>query len=262
MRPVNSLKATVSTRINHNATDIGVIFDVGGTLLERIDPPEETMAKGLSALIDAIRKVHPNIEQVSFRNTFMQIYNDAYETAQTTCVEVDFRKMVCDSLSLQGILTNCQLEEEYEKAYYASELLAYRKATKVEFALETLASRGIRLAALSNAPTHWIVEQLLSIHKLEHFFDKVESSAKIRYRKPHSNAFLAVMGIWNICPENIVVVGDTFETDVAGADAMGVKTIWLNPTQPPRYQGICGKNLEDVVEIILRLFFKKKPDTS
>ena len=62
---------------------------------------------------------------------------------------------------------------------------------------------------------------------LLHHFDAVVISEDVGLRKPRAEIFAAVADALALAPAEIVHVGDNLDADVAGAAAVGQRTVWL-----------------------------------
>ncbi|HYW92501.1 MAG TPA: HAD family hydrolase [Gammaproteobacteria bacterium] len=63
---------------------------------------------------------------------------------------------------------------------------------------------------------------------LETYFTAAISAAGVGYAKPHPVPFQAACAALGHAPAEVVHVGDDPESDVAGAAAAGLRTIWVN----------------------------------
>jgi putative hydrolase of the HAD superfamily len=90
-------------------------------------------------------------------------------------------------------------------------------------ALDALAGRT-RLALLSNAPR--ALDRARRVGILDRF--EVALSAPEDRRKPHPDAFDALLGALALEPREVVYVGDDPEEDVAGALAHGMHAVWVD----------------------------------
>jgi putative hydrolase of the HAD superfamily len=90
-------------------------------------------------------------------------------------------------------------------------------------ALDALAGRT-RLALLSNAPR--ALDRARRVGILDRF--EVALSAPEDRRKPHPDAFDALLGALGLEPHEVVYVGDDPEEDVAGALAHGMHAVWVD----------------------------------
>lgn len=53
-------------------------------------------------------------------------------------------------------------------------------------------------------------------------------SEEVGIGKPHPEFFYAALRELDVRPEDAVMVGDTLDTDIVGAHAVGMKSVWLN----------------------------------
>jgi len=95
-----------------------------------------------------------------------------------------------------------------------------------EPALETLKSRGYRMALVSNAPpdTQRAVESL----GLPRYLDPIVISGLVGYSKPHPEIFKIAMRGAGVEPSETIHVGDLYESDVVGAKSAGIEGILLD----------------------------------
>ncbi|MBN7798233.1 HAD-IA family hydrolase [Parahaliea mediterranea] len=98
-----------------------------------------------------------------------------------------------------------------------------------EEALEVLAELAgrYRLGALTNGNA--------DIFKTDagEFFDFAFLAENVGASKPAPDMFHAALDLTGARPEHIVHVGDNPEHDIAGAQGVGMHTVWMNPTGLP-----------------------------
>jgi beta-phosphoglucomutase-like phosphatase (HAD superfamily) len=73
---------------------------------------------------------------------------------------------------------------------------------------------------------------------LADLIDDVVSSRDVGVRKPEAGFFAAAVeqaggGEDHLEPADVVMVGDSWENDIAGAKAAGLRAVWLNPSGLP-----------------------------
>jgi FMN phosphatase YigB (HAD superfamily) len=71
------------------------------------------------------------------------------------------------------------------------------------------------------------VRQWLSRAGLDHQINWVVSSAEIGYRKPDPEFFRRALAACNLQPTNIVFVGNQMNTDILGANQVGIPSVYL-----------------------------------
>jgi HAD superfamily hydrolase (TIGR01509 family) len=92
------------------------------------------------------------------------------------------------------------------------------------------------MAILSNtrSSTRTEVAALLSTLGIARFFKAIVTSSDIGWRKPHPLAFEAALAALGAPPTATVMVGNDLVADIAGAKAMGMRTIHFRWS--PRYR--------------------------
>lgn len=100
---------------------------------------------------------------------------------------------------------------------------------------EALTAAGLRIGVLSN--TTWpreYHEGLFQRDEVSAFIDAQVYSCEVGVTKPHPDAFRAVLEELGVAPTDAVHVGDRLHEDVAGAAAVGLRTVHL---EHPMYDG-------------------------
>jgi len=80
------------------------------------------------------------------------------------------------------------------------------------------------------------------------------TSEDVKSYKPRSEMFVEVLNRYNLGTDEVLHIGDSITSDVAGAGKLGIKTIWLNRLNKVKPEGIqpnfeC-KDLTDVRTIL------------
>ncbi|HUG10467.1 MAG TPA: HAD-IA family hydrolase [Opitutaceae bacterium] len=96
-------------------------------------------------------------------------------------------------------------------------------------ALSSLADLGWTHAVLSNHVPE--LEQIIASLGLSKFFRRVVCSAVLGYEKPHPIAYSAVTSGMEP-PEDVWMVGDSFEADYTGAERFGWRSILVRKAHP------------------------------
>ncbi len=73
------------------------------------------------------------------------------------------------------------------------------------------------------------IERALARVGLAAYIDRVFCFENVGYRKPATEFFKTILAAIGSQPQEIVMVGDSLETDVHGAMAAGLQGIWYNP---------------------------------
>lgn len=80
-----------------------------------------------------------------------------------------------------------------------------------------------------------LVRDALERAGLEKYFDEVFTARDLNAAKPDSAFYRGILYNLKLAPDEVVMIGDQFETDIAGAKKTGFWTIWYNPSdrEPP-----------------------------
>lgn len=66
---------------------------------------------------------------------------------------------------------------------------------------------------------------------IEQFFERHAISQELGYHKPDPRFFELALEGFDYSKEQVIMIGDSLFSDMAGADAFGIKSIWYNPRE-------------------------------
>lgn len=93
--------------------------------------------------------------------------------------------------------------------------------------LQTLHDKGYRLFAASNSFGH-LQRSRLQYAGLLPFFEDTYISMDIGYDKPDTRFYTEALNRCGLQPEDVLMVGDSMTTDIQGAKAVGIDTIYFD----------------------------------
>ncbi|MDF2957478.1 MAG: FMN and 5-amino-6-uracil phosphatase YigB [Candidatus Alkanophagales archaeon MCA70_species_1] len=111
--------------------------------------------------------------------------------------------------------------------FYTSKTSA-RLFPGVRETLEGLKARGLKLGVVSNS-TYSKTMIDLKLNGIYEYFDAFCISSELRILKPDPRIFLKALAALGVSPADAVFVGDRPQEDIAGARAVGMKTILFQP---------------------------------
>ena len=128
------------------------------------------------------------------------------------------------------------LEEELgeiDPKIHTAAVLGYRRGREytlvlyphVKKTLLDLARRGLKLVILSDAPRYQAWSRLCYLG-LQHFFDHVITFEDTRVRKPDPAPFKKAIDLLEMKPDEVIMIGDWPERDMAGGSGVGIKTVY------------------------------------
>jgi HAD superfamily hydrolase (TIGR01549 family) len=93
--------------------------------------------------------------------------------------------------------------------------------------LRAVQQRGFRIGAVSNGSDDWNAQRLIDRARLRRYFELVLTSAAHGWRKPDGRIFQAALDYFHAEPGEAVMIGDSYEADILGAGALGIRTMWI-----------------------------------
>lgn len=190
----------------------GVLFDLDNTLHDFMMMKRVSVTAAVAAMIDSGMPLDANLAT-------QRIY--------------DIYKRV--GIENQQIF-DLFLEEEFGQIDYrwlGAAVVAYRRARDgtlalyphVKQTLVELLRRGLRLGVISDAPRMGAWLRLCQL-ELHHLFDTVVTFEDTGYQKPSQIPFERALELMSLKPTEVVMVGDWPERDMAGAQKLGIKTVF------------------------------------
>ena len=115
------------------------------------------------------------------------------------------------------------LFDDYLEAYE----LNWKTFDDVPAVLETLRTRGICMGIISNGNIEQQMKKLNKTNLLQ-YFERVVISEAVGTAKPDKMIFQIAASQIGCRIQRCTYVGDSFETDVRGASAAGMRPVWIN----------------------------------
>lgn len=129
----------------------------------------------------------------------------------------------CEVVSLEQTLQSMGCDTDC--AVFVDELERYwRNPDIYQDALAYLASNELPICCVSNADTEPLS---LAIGQNGLEFDAVVTSEQSRCYKPEAGIFRAGLDALGLAPDQVIHIGDSLHSDIAGAAALNIKTVWI-----------------------------------
>lgn len=93
------------------------------------------------------------------------------------------------------------------------------------------------------------LRQIITGLKIDTFIKKVYNSAEIGYEKPHHKIFQALLNDLKDEPENFIMIGDNYISDITGARSNSINAIMVRSENSFNYKYYC-KDLKNIFVII------------
>ena len=210
---------------------LGIIFDLGGTILEyRNNNPINSITK--------ILEMSNNAQYISTHQLlyyFDILIKDTFDDRYKSYTEISFKnflRLLYESFSIKFN----KPYEEIERIYYKYAFKTFRCKGIVEL-LEFIEKLNIKVGILSNSTFDGeILAEDLKAHSIYSYFKFVISSANYCLRKPSIHIFNLAIKKMGFDPGDIWYVGDNIYSDIEGAVSAGLFPVWYNK-KGDRYNG-------------------------
>lgn len=226
----------------------GVIFDLGGTLMYLDGEWEEVGARNVTHMLAFLRAEGLELEAGAFCREFRHQRQRAYEIARTTRVEYPVRRSLRKTLTELGYSDlDGRLLAEGVKALFRYEEARWRTFPDTLSTLQALQGAGYRLGMVSNASDNEFIQRMLRALGLEPYLHPALNSAGVGIRKPDPRIFHLVLEEWGLEPAEAVMVGDTLEYDILGAQLAGMRAILALMDENPANGELRGRVIPDAI---------------
>ena len=213
----------------------GIIFDLGNTLLQFTGDAIGVQREGAEAMADwYLKKKHIKLDGPALIETFLAERAAGRAVAVATHTEVTAQQSLSETLKkIEAPATAGALIEAAVKVYFVPEEAAYVAYPDAVETLKQLKRCGYRLGLYSNATDDKLIQRLVNQGSLRPWLSPTFSSAAWGWRKPKPEPFGLIAGRWGLSPVEVVVVGDTLDADILGAQNAGMAGILVTMNESP-----------------------------
>lgn len=201
----------------------GLLVDYGGTLVEEVDFDPRAGNELLLARA-AYRPEHVSLEQVLERAT--KVSTEVAARRDQFHLETPWpalTRLIHDFFGIRFAEPMPELEMAFWKASVKTRPMPGARA-----ALEEFHQCGVPIAVVSNCSFGQdVIRYELAKHGLADRLAFIMVSAEYAIRKPNLLLFETAAAKLDVKPKDIWFVGDQLDTDIAGARAAGMTTVWL-----------------------------------
>lgn len=203
----------------------GVLFDVGGTLVEVFSEGKtlEAVAPKIWQFLEK-NDIHFSLEHVSERlRVGFQGYDKWKERSlKEMPSEILWPKFVFNQHNAYIKNKIAEIADQLSE-FYSTSNLKRRLRTHVRSVLRNLKERGFELGIVSNAIISSPHIRILKQTGIYNFFQTVVFSSDVGIRKPDPRIFRQALAEMHLQPPEAVYVGDTLSRDVVGALQTGFR---------------------------------------
>lgn len=209
-----------------------VIFDLGETLIHFEGDWEQVFQRARDRLIDALGEQDIRVGRAEFSEAFKDTVERAHEQREEDYVERPSADLVRETLADFGFddVDPAAIQAAVQSMYRVSQ----RHWEPIEGARDTveiLVKRGYRVGMISNASDVDDVQYLVDKVGVRDYLDPIIVSAGVGMRKPAHDIFESVLDAWDLPAGAVVMVGDTLNADILGAQRIGMHNIWIRTAE-------------------------------
>jgi len=208
-----------------------LFFDMGNTLLDfHCGPSDEAKdALGLERMARWIRQRGGRIDAEELYERFFVSWSEVFELRKRTLEEYPVERYLDPCLGAAGIRLDraerIELMGEFHSGYGGELVIEDGLAAT----LGELRRRGYAIGVISNC---YLYDEVMLGHfrrvGLDGFIDAYTFSYSLGLRKPRPEIFECALERLGARAETSLMIGDSLAADVAGAQSVGMRAVWLN----------------------------------
>ena len=155
------------------------------------------------------------------------------EKRKFACPDIPFEQIMAQLFRRSGAKENTDtLAANAEQLFRITSMEYIKLYPGVTDALNSLRGQGCRLWLLTNAQRVFTWNELCMLG-LDNVFDGIYISSDFGCRKPDPLFFRALLEGQNLDPTRCLMIGNDRETDIAGAQGVGLATLYLHTNLTP-----------------------------
>jgi putative hydrolase of the HAD superfamily len=201
-----------------------VLFDLDDTLVDHQHSYRSSLA--------AVQQRYAALQQHAFED-LEQVYNHWLNRLHTEVIAGRYSLDQARIERFRQIFLHCgttlsdvelaQVAELQREVYQASQ----QPIAGVVPLLMHLRSAGLQIGVATN---HLRGEQVAKLRdcELDIWVDAMVTTEDVGIPKPDPTMFLAILRQLDCQPDEVVMVGDSWTSDILGATALGIRSLWLN----------------------------------
>jgi putative hydrolase of the HAD superfamily len=216
----------------------GIVFDLGHTLMHLKGTWHEVFERGATDLAAFLEGQGLGLDGQAFSRALLERRWEGYARAKETMREVTAEASIHWTFARFGLsdpdpaLVNGAID-----AFFAYEEDCWTADPAALPVLQELAGRELKMGIFSNATHDPFIQRLVDRFGFRPWLDPVLSSAGTGIRKPDPAAFGPLLAAWDLPAGSVVMVGDTLNADILGAQRAGMPSVWLRSRADARQEG-------------------------
>ncbi|MCI0440674.1 MAG: HAD family hydrolase [Chloroflexi bacterium] len=224
------------------------MLDLGDTLWHTVKPSAEVWQEllsesGVNLLLEQVRLAVGRATQ-GFATPHFEAFETCGVPTEQSVIDEFWREYDSKVLGYLGVKLDMEAFVPKASARFWQSGALFPETREV---LDWLRVNGYRIAMVSNGIDQ---HQIVRSHAIDGYFEAMIRSAHVGFRKPMPEIYHLALSTLGIGPEQAVMVGDDWNNDVVGAEAVGIKALHLNRGVAPSPGPQAIKDLWGVVQFL------------
>jgi FMN phosphatase YigB (HAD superfamily) len=200
----------------------GIIFDLDDTLYDYKTCNDIAIEKVINYIIHHNDK-HKNREYILniYNKISIHLKHELKNTASSHNKSIYFKQLIEElklNYSYLQILHNLYWTNFYNNMVCFEGVKDFISWNKIN---------GIQIGILTDYETEYQIIKLEKLELLNHV-DYIVTSEEVGIEKPSVNMFYTMLKKMNLPREQVIIFGDNYDKDIAGACNLGIKSYWFN----------------------------------
>jgi HAD superfamily hydrolase (TIGR01549 family) len=224
----------------HPPMNISVIlFDLGSTLLYSRDPWQPIFQAAEIELMRILTIAGMPVDHRPLKSGKEGFLTAYYADRGDGAIEKTALTFLKEILLINGYphFSDQVLRDALDAMYHVTQQNWYLETDAVHV-LNYLTSKTYRLGMVSNTSDDQNAQQLIDKFHLRSYFEKIITSAACGIRKPDPRIFQLALDHFQAPPAQVMMVGDTLDADILGANQAGLYSVWITRRAEHRENGL------------------------
>ncbi|TDQ32777.1 HAD family hydrolase [Zeaxanthinibacter enoshimensis] len=198
-----------------------IILDLDNSIYS-YDAPHQASMEAVFSEFQSLFGINREILKKSFAHARMQTQLELPARAASHNRLLYFQKMI-EALGLNSLKYGLH----FYNTYWETFLDRMELDKDVKPMLESFHEKGMRICLLTDLTAHIQFRKVEKFHLTELIYRMV-SSEEVGVEKPHPYMFTKALQKLECTAGEAIMIGDSWEKDIVGAQAMGIRSIWIN----------------------------------
>jgi len=205
----------------------GLLVDLDDTIVTDDAVSEKTWRSVCRRFAPSVENTNPDTLYESIRNVAKQYWKDQENHRKGRLSLAATRRQLV-RLAIREIgFSDDRLADRIADTYTVEKELALEPVPGAVEMLRSFKNMGLRLALVTNGGSD-VQRRKIEKFALGCIFDFILIEGEFGMGKPHPSVFVSAMKALNVEASETWMVGDDLERDIAGAQRLGIYSVWVD----------------------------------